>query len=57
MLLPSLGGYMLKHTKDIIKKDIVVRSVWFRLIYYLQKKEDFWESFQTDSRTWLDRLV
>jgi len=48
---------MLKHTKDIIKKDIVVRSVWFRLIYYLQKKEDFWESFQTDSRTWLDRLV
>jgi len=44
MLFPSLGGYMLKNTKDIIRLiniweplDIVVRSGWFRLIYYLQK--------------------
>jgi len=49
MLFPSLGGYMLKTTKDIIFKyfffspipmgaiGIVVRSGWFRTKYYLQK--------------------
>jgi len=38
---------MLKNTKDIIKKkifpDYSYGTGWFRLVYYLQKKEDFWE--------------
>jgi len=50
MLFPSVGGYMLKNTKDIIFSNfffpiIPMGSGCFRLIYYLQKKEDFWENF------------
>jgi len=57
---------MLENTKDIIFTiffrlflweiyEIVVRSGWFRFIHYLQKKEDFWESFSPIALELTDR--
>jgi len=45
MLFPSVGGYMLKNTTDIISFDDFLLGWILGLIYYLQKKLDFWESF------------
>jgi len=48
MIFPSLGGYIVGNTKEIIFLNFFSDYSYGRyIIYYLQKKYDFWESFSS----------